>query len=218
MEDTPKSCKVVLLGESGVGKTSIINQFTTNEFLDEQISTTGASFSSKAFSFEELNKELSFEIWDTAGQEKYRALSKMFYKDAGVAILVYDISNKKSFEELRDYWVAQLRDYGPKNIIIAVTGNKSDLDNEQVDEGEVRNFAKENKFLFKKTSAKIHSSIEDLFHDVGMKFLDPEFQQREDVKEMKSRKNDVKTIEIKDNNEDNENFKGNDGKRKKKCC
>ena len=220
MEDTPKSCKVVLLGESGVGKTSIINQFTTNEFLDEQISTTGASFSSKAFSFEELNKELSFEIWDTAGQEKYRALSKMFYKDAGVAILVYDISNKKSFEELRDYWVAQLRDYGPKNIIIAVTGNKSDLDNEQVDEEEVRNYAKENNFLYKRTSAKNHSSIIDLFHDVGMKFLDPEFQQRDEIKEMNLRKNEVKTIEIKDNNfEENTNQNGNgNGKKKKKCC
>ena len=212
------SCKVVLLGESGVGKTSIINQFTTNEFLDEQISTTGASFSSKSFFFDELNKELTFEIWDTAGQEKYRSLSKMFYKNAGVAILVYDITNKNSFEELKNFWVVQLREYGPKDIIIAVSGNKCDLDTEQVDEEDVRNYSKENKFLFKKTSAKIHSSIEDLFHDVGMKFLDPEFQQREDVKEMNLRKNETKTIEIKNINDYNSKEEGEDGKKKKKKC
>ncbi len=219
MDETPKSCKVVLLGESGVGKTSIINQFTTSEFQEDQISTTGASFSSKTFSFEETGKNLSFEIWDTAGQEKYRSLSKMFYKDAGVAILVYDITSKESFDQIKNYWVIQLREYGPKNIIIAVAGNKSDLDNEQVDEESVRNYAKENNFLYKRTSAKIHSSIDDLFHDVGMKFLDPEFQQRDDVKEMNLRKNDVKTIEIKDNNDEDEGNKdGNGGKKKKKCC
>ncbi len=220
MDEASKSCKVVLLGESGVGKTSIINQFTTNEFQEDQISTTGASFSSKTFSFEETGKNLSFEIWDTAGQEKYRSLSKMFYKDAGVAILVYDITSKESFEELKKYWVAQLREYGPQNIIIAITGNKSDLDNEQVDEEEVRNYAKENNFLYKRTSAKNHSSIIDLFHDVGMKFLDPEFQQRDEIKEMNLRKNEVKTIEIKDNNfEENTNQNGNgNGKKKKKCC
>ena len=218
MDETPKSCKVVLLGESGVGKTSIINQFTTSEFQEDQISTTGASFSSKTFSFEETGKNLSFEIWDTAGQEKYRSLSKMFYKDAGVAILVYDITSKESFEQIKNYWVIQLREYGPKNIIIAVAGNKSDLDNEQVDEESVRNYAKENNFLYKRTSAKIHSSIDDLFHDVGMKFLDPEFQQRDDVKEMNLRKNDVKTIEIKDNNNEEEGNKEGNGGKRKKCC
>ena len=222
MDEAPKSCKVVLLGESGVGKTSIINQFTTSEFQEDQISTTGASFSSKTFNFDEIGKNLSFEIWDTAGQEKYRSLSKMFYKDAGVAILVYDITSKESFEQLKNYWVIQLREYGPKNIIIAIAGNKSDLENEQVDEEEVRNYCKDNNFLYKRTSAKNHSSIDDLFHDVGMKFLDPEFQQRDDVVEMNLRKNNVKTIEIKDNlDQDNINEQGEgkiEGKKKKKKC
>ena len=223
MEETSQSCKVVLLGESGVGKTSIITQFTTSEFQEDQISTTGASFSSKTFNFDEIGKNLSFEIWDTAGQEKYRSLSKMFYKDAGVAILVYDITSKESFEQLKNYWVIQLREYGPKNIIIAIAGNKSDLENEQVDEEEVRNYCKDNNFLYKRTSAKNHSSIDDLFHDVGMKFLDPEFQQRDDVVEMNLRKNNVKTIEIKDNlDQDNINEQGEEKiegkKKKKKCC
>ena len=135
-------------------------------------------------------------------------------------ILVYDITSKESFEQLKNYWVIQLREYGPKNIIIAVAGNKSDLDNEQVDEESVRNYAKENNFLYKRTSAKIHSSIDDLFHDVGMKFLDPEFQQRDDVVEMNLRKNNVKTIEIKDNlDQDNINEQGEgkiEGKKKRK--
>ena len=95
MDDSgAESLKVVLLGESGVGKTSIISQLMEQEYNDEQTSTTGTTFSTKTINFGE--KSLCFEIWDTAGQEKYRALTKMFYKDAGAAILVYDITREVS--------------------------------------------------------------------------------------------------------------------------
>ena len=105
-------CKVVLVGESGVGKTSIINRYVENYFNPNSESTTGASFASKIVTFDKFQKSIKFEIWDTAGQEKYRALSKIFYKDAAIAILVYDITREESFEELKQYWYQQLKTYG----------------------------------------------------------------------------------------------------------
>ena len=94
-----KTIKVVILGESGVGKTSIISRFINDTFDEELVTTTGASYVSKSMKFDK-NQVLNFEIWDTAGQEKYRSLTQIFYKDASIAILVYDITNKDSFEEL----------------------------------------------------------------------------------------------------------------------
>ena len=111
------SVKAVLLGESGVGKTCIISRYTNNTFEDNIMSTTGASYAGKTMAFDEFQgKSIKFEIWDTAGQEKYRALTKIFYKDAGVAILVYDITRKESFDEIKNYWYNQIKEFAPKNI------------------------------------------------------------------------------------------------------
>ena len=112
-----KSCKVVLLGESGVGKTCIISRYTNNTFEENIMSTTGASYCGKAMTFDEYGgKTIKFEIWDTAGQEKYRALAKVFYKNAAVCILVYDILRKTSFEELKNYWVNEIKVNGNPNL------------------------------------------------------------------------------------------------------
>jgi small GTP-binding protein len=80
------------------------------------MSTVGASFAGKSVYFPEYNKQLKFEVWDTAGQEKYKSLAKIFYKDASVAILVYDITRKQSFDEIKNYWVKQLKENANKNI------------------------------------------------------------------------------------------------------
>ena len=112
-----KVCKVVLLGESGVGKTCIINRYITDTFSDNEKSSDIPTFTTKTMTFDEFQgKNLKFEIWDTAGQEKYRALNKLFYQDAGVAILVYDVTNSKSFEEIRNYWYNQIKEFGLKDI------------------------------------------------------------------------------------------------------
>jgi small GTP-binding protein len=111
-----KTIKVVILGESGVGKTSIISRFINDTFDEELVTTTGASYVSKSMKFSDKNQVLNFEIWDTAGQEKYRSLTQIFYKDASIAILVYDITNKDTFDELQNYWYEQIKDSAPKNI------------------------------------------------------------------------------------------------------
>ncbi len=108
-EDNILTCKVVLLGESGVGKTSIIQRYICNVFNPENPSTGGANFTSKTVNFEEENQKIKFEIWDTAGQEKFRSLAKVFYKNSCICILVYDITKKKTFEEIKNYWYEEIK-------------------------------------------------------------------------------------------------------------
>ena len=118
MEDDDEEeeiCKIVLLGESGVGKTCIISRFINNTFEEGLMSTNGASYASKSCSFPEYeNRTIKFEVWDTAGQEKYRALNQIFYKDASICILVYDITNESSFKALQDYWFQQVKESAPR--------------------------------------------------------------------------------------------------------
>ena len=111
-----ENCKVILIGESGVGKTCIIVRFIHGYFTENTTSTTGANYASKILEFKDYKKKLQYNIWDTAGQEKYRGLAKIFYKDADIAILVYDITNKKSFEELKKYWCDELNNNCSTNI------------------------------------------------------------------------------------------------------
>ena len=126
MSEEGKAYKVVLIGESGVGKTCIINQFIYNKFDTETMSSLTAQFALKIIEFPD-NKRITFHIWDTAGQEKYRGLAGIFYKDADAVILVYDVTSKTSFDELKNYWYGQIQKIENKNVVIAVAANKSDL-------------------------------------------------------------------------------------------
>ena len=109
-------CKVVLLGKTGVGKTSIISRYTANIFKDYLMATPGANFITKKVFMPEEKENLKFEIWDTAGQERYRSLAKVFYKNASACILVYDITNKLSFEDIKNHWAPELKENAPQNV------------------------------------------------------------------------------------------------------
>ena len=101
-EDDYLVSKVVLIGESGVGKTSIIQRFITNIFNPQQKTTGGANFIERKMEINDY--KIKFEIWDTVGQERFRSLAKVFYNNASVCIMVYDITSKKSFDALKEYW------------------------------------------------------------------------------------------------------------------
>ena len=208
-------CKVVLLGDSGVGKTCIIKRFVSNSFESNMITTNAANYCSKMVKFENLGKSLLFDIWDTAGQEKYRALTKFFYKDAVVVILVYDITRVDSFENMKNYWYKQLQENCDKSIVIGVAGNKSDLFvDEKVSESEARDFADKIGAIFELTSAQNNTGIIDLFLDVGNKYLDPNFQQKYKIIEKeKEEKGKDKSIVL--NNKEN---KTKEKKKKKGFC
>ena len=169
------SVKVVLVGESGVGKTSIVSRFTKDSFNADEISSSSAQFISKTIKINE--QSIKFDIWDTAGQERFRALAKIFYKDAKVIILVYDIISKESFECLKKYWYKESSENSTADIFFVV-GNKSDLyENEQVSDEEGKKFAKEINAIFKLTSALSNTGIDRLFETIGKKILNPNFNE-----------------------------------------
>ena len=120
MTTSPETVKAVLLGESGVGKTSIIAQFTQGKFDPDCVTSLSAQFISKIVEYQNLNKAIKFDIWDTAGQEKYRALAKIFYKDAKVIFLVYDIVDAKSFNEIKTYWHSVVKANADPDAILAL--------------------------------------------------------------------------------------------------
>ena len=110
-----KECKVILVGETGVGKTCISNRFIKGSFNLEETPTVAASYLEKTILLQESGRPVKFSIWDTAGQEKYRSLGKIFYKDANVAILVYDVTDINSFKDIQKYWYEEIKTSAPVN-------------------------------------------------------------------------------------------------------
>ena len=179
MNDKPESIKVVLLGESGVGKTSIISQFTVNKFDPHRETSLSAQFASKTLDFPDLGQSIKFDIWDTVGQEKYRSLAKIFYKDAKVIIFVYDITREFSFESIKNYWYKETRENWDGTPILAIVGNKIDLYSEvKVSNNDGMAFAEEIGAIFQTTSAASNSGITNLFENIGKTYLVPGFDYR----------------------------------------
>ncbi len=165
--------KVVLVGEAGVGKTSIISRFTKNSFNPEEVTSSSAQFTSKTITIND--NKIKFDIWDTAGQEKFRAITKIFYKDAQVIVFVYEITTISTFEAIKDYWYKESSDNSTAEIFFVV-GNKSDLyENEQVSDEEGKKFADEIHAIFKITSALSNTGINWVFDSIGKKVLNPDF-------------------------------------------
>ena len=166
-------CKVVLLGGSGVGKTSLITRFVSSSFNDKQSTTIGGYFINKEIFIEKYNKDIKLNIWDTAGQERYRSLTKFFYKDAKIIIFTYDITNNDSFDELKNYWFEQLKNLSMENIVIGIAGNKSDLiEEEKVSEEDAREYASKINASFRLTSALNNIGVEELFKELIEKYID----------------------------------------------
>ena len=149
------------------------------------------------------------DIWDTAGQEKYKSLTKFFYKDAAVAILVYDVTQKESFENMKGYWFQQLQEFGSKDLILGVAGNKCDMyEKEEVNEGDAKQFAESIGAFFQITSAKNNTGIQDLFMDAANRFVNPDFKSSSDSKD--NQDSTSKTVKL-----DNKDLKKD---KKKGCC
>ena len=151
-DEDMEEIKTIIVGMSGTGKTNIINALIDQPFDSSNISTLTSSFVDKYI--ECNNKKYHIELWDTAGQEKYRALTKIFIKDSKIVIFVYDITTKKSFEEI-DYWVETVKEVLGESPVYGLVGNKKDLfEKEVVEEEAGKNKADEIGALFKLTSAK----------------------------------------------------------------
>eukprot|EP00891_Asterochloris_glomerata_P006442 jgi/Astpho2/6442/Aster-08287 len=155
--------KLVLLGDMGAGKSSLVLRFVKGQFFDYQESTIGAAFLTKTMP----EHGIKFEIWDTAGQERYRSLSPMYYRGASAAVIVYDITSSESFKKAQD-WVKELQRQGTPNMVISLVGNKADLESaRQVTQDEAKSYAEENGLFFWETSAKSNSHVSELFQDMA---------------------------------------------------
>ena len=227
----PEPVKVVLLGETGVGKTCIINQFIDNKFDQNVLSSLNAQFVTKTIEYIDFGKAIKFDIWDTVGQERFRSMAKIFYKDARVIIFVYDITSLKTFEALQNFWYNEIKNNCNETPVIALVGNKTDLYAEQkVEPSVAREFADKIGAIFQLTSAKKNEGIPNLFDNIGKKYLQPDYKYdakdklaREKYDKRKEGEKSTK-IRIKlgnnNNNNDNEDDKieGNNKEKGKKCC
>ena len=208
MDDEDIEIKVTLIGDSSVGKTCIINKYTKNRFESNIMTTTGANYSQKML--ERFGKTVRLDLWDTAGQEAYRAIGRHFYKESYIVCLVYDITNEDSFNNLKEIWYKELMEYGEEAKIIAVVGNKNDLYlDEKVKEEDAKKFAEEKNAMFKLTSAKNGEGVEELFDELVNKFFEQKIP--EVLEESKKEKKNDENIKIEEVKQDNKN-------KKKKCC
>ena len=201
-EHIEKDLKVILLGECGVGKTNIILRFMKDEFDEDSISTTGSTYTMKVI--EKDNIKYRLNIWDTAGQEKYRSITNLFLKVASIIILVYSIIEEESFDSL-DYWYKTIKDNCSDETVLAIAGNKYDLFLEEaVKEEKARKYAEDKNAIFKLISAKTDKKGIDLLFNM---VLDEYIKSKINEKNNKS-----SSILIRDDSKKKE--KSN----KKNCC
>jgi len=156
--------KVVLIGDSGVGKSNLLSRFTRNEFNLETKSTIGVEFATRSIQAD--GKTIKAQIWDTAGQERYRAITSAYYRGAVGALLVYDIAKNVTFKNV-ERWLAELRENAANNIVIMLVGNKSDLRHlREVPTDTAKEFSEKNNLLFIETSALDSSNVELSFQNI----------------------------------------------------
>ncbi|GAA5874809.1 hypothetical protein JCM8547_005248 [Rhodosporidiobolus lusitaniae] len=163
------SRKLVLLGESAVGKSSLVLQFVKGQFDDYRESTIGAAFLTQTVPVASGNF-IKFEIWDTAGQERYKSLAPMYYRSAHAAVVVYDITSAASLLKART-WISELQRQADPSITVCLVGNKLDLGAEQrqVSTEEAQKFAEEEGLMFAEVSAKTAEGVEDVFKRIAEK-------------------------------------------------
>lgn len=153
--------KIVLIGDSGVGKSNLLSRFTRNQFSLDTKSTIGVEFATRSIQIE--GKTVKAQIWDTAGQERYRAITSAYYRGAVGALLVYDITKQRSYENVQR-WLTELRSHADSDIAIMLVGNKSDLKHLRVvKEEEARGFSQQEGLHFIETSALEATNVEDAF-------------------------------------------------------
>ena len=196
--------KVVVVGDSGVGKTNLIKRFVSNTYNPNTKATVGVEFISKSY---KINDQVfKIEIWDTAGQERYKSITAAYYKGAKGALIVYDITQKDSFENINK-WMSEVRDKSSKDLKIMIVGNKTDLENErQVSTEEALEKAKELGSPVMEASALDGSNVKDAFYDL-LKEMYKEIKKKLDIVENQNT-----------GGKDGVQLNTNEEKEKKGCC
>ena len=169
----PIEAKIVLLGDVSVGKTSIASRYCKNSFNEHHINTIGGAYQQQKVVLQN-GVVVKLHIWDTSGQERFRAMTNLYYRDAQVAILTYDIACTTSFTSI-EFWINELKyKVENENMILCLVGNKCDVSAEErkIPKIQGENFAKENNMLFFETSAKTGEGVTDLFVTIANKVFE----------------------------------------------
>ena len=198
--------KIILIGNASVGKTSIFNKFTTGDFSKIYKSTIAAEFKSKLL---KVNKNLwaKLVIWDTCGTENYRSLTRQYYRGADGAIVIFDLTDQSSFNDLKK-WIKDIKNYGEKDIQIIIVGNKLDLFNQRkVTQSQANNFCNENKYKYIEASAKDGTNLLKIFEELTFDLTNKNLQK---IKNEENKKSQIKNLEIM--------VKEETQKEKKGCC
>ena len=198
--------KIILIGNASVGKTSIFNKFTTGDFSKIYKSTIAAEFKSKLL---KVNKNLwaKLVIWDTCGTENYRSLTRQYYRGADGAIIIFDLTDQSSFNDLKK-WIKDIKNYGEKDIQIIIVGNKLDLFNQRkVTQSQANNFCNENKYKYIEASAKDGTNLLKIFEELTFDLTNKNLQK---IKNEENKKSQIKNLEIM--------VKEETQKEKKGCC
>ena len=205
-----KKCNLLIIGDATVGKTCILRRFAQDKFTSNYISTVGIDFFTKDVILDD--KKIHIKIWDTAGQERYRSLTQGFFRKAEGIIIVYDITNGKSFNNLK-FWIESIENNinsQSSKIPAIIVGNKIDILERKVDKVSAENFAKDKNYKYFEVSAKSGINIDESIKYLIKKVL----EEQNENEEKNDKKKEVKNIEIK-NNDNNNNDKI---AQIKKCC
>ncbi len=158
--------KIIIIGDAGVGKSNILLQFIEKEFQKIHDMTLGVEFGSKVISAD--GKKYKLQIWDTAGQEAFRSITRSYYRGSIGCLLVYDVSQKSTFDNVKT-WYDDIKQYAPSNIVVTLIGNKSDLKDREVSAQEGQQFADKYNIGFFETSALTGSHVNDTFIDMSIR-------------------------------------------------
>jgi len=170
-EETTVSFKILVIGDSGVGKSSILVRFTDDEFEDGRACTIGVDFKTKLLDLSAEQHKINLNIWDTAGQEKFRSLTSSYYRGTHGIILVYDVTKRKSFESIT-HWLNEVNLYSTNSdVCMLLIGNKIDKPEREVSREEGSKFARQHNMLFVECSSKTRLGVDQGFDDLVQKIL-----------------------------------------------
>jgi Ras-related protein Rab-2A len=161
--------KYIIIGDTGVGKSCLLLQFTDKRFRSDHDLTIGVEFGARLITID--NKQIKLQIWDTAGQESFRSITRSYYRGASGALLVYDISRRDTFNHVTR-WLEEARANASANLVIMLIGNKCDLERREVSYEEGDKFARENGLIFRETSAKTAQNVEEAFIQTARKIYE----------------------------------------------
>jgi Ras-related protein Rab-1A len=163
--------KLVIVGNSGVGKSSLLMRYSDDTFNDTYLATIGVDFKFKTVSLD--GKKIKMQIWDTAGQERFRTITSAYYKGADAIVMVYDCSHHPSFDDIDNFWINEVESYADKDVEILLLGNKCDLKSEKaVEERTAKDYGQKKNMEFFEVSAKTADSVHEAFNVVARKLIE----------------------------------------------